>query len=144
MKENLIPLLTLIVISVVLLTVVIGFKKLFKYFVNEEWKQGKFGVPLAVVFGLLYGFTARIGIVTSFMLLMGITLELGKLFLFVDILACSMILSQGPYGLIQIATKSVDTLINMRKLKKRLNEELLIYRSDPVAKVPDIKFIDKS
>ena len=132
MKENMIPFLYLLVIAAVIPIVINGFKKLFKYIVNEEWKRGKFGVPLSIVFGLLYGVTAQIGIVTSLMLLMNVSTKMSTMFVLVDILACSIVLSQGVYGITSLITSFIDMVMKLKELKKKLDDQTNLYPTEEV------------
>lgn len=101
----------LLLVSIIVAQDVEVLKGLKDYIIKKEWKNGKFGVPLAIVIASIAGLTINIGITDSILQAVGINFNLPDAYAYFDLFSTCLLLTRGSGFLI-------DTLEKFKEVKK--------------------------
>ena len=110
-----IKLLVLILVAIIVMQCVEVLKGVKNWFINKDWKKGKYGIPFAVSIGLIAGLTLQIGITSAIMGAMGLEYTFPTYFIYFDIGATCLFLSKGS-GIF------IDTLEKFSQSKKDIEQ----------------------
>lgn len=95
----------LLLVSIIVSQDVEVLKVIKDYFLNKEWKQGKFAVPFAVAVGVVAGVLLNIGITDSLIRFFQIDFILPTKFMYFDIASSCLLLTRGSGALIDVLEK---------------------------------------
>lgn len=100
----------LLLVAVVVYQDVEVLKKIKDYFLLQDWKVGKFGIPISVAVAAWAGITLNIGIVSAILDFVQMPVILPSAFYYFDIFSSCLLLSQG-------ASFIVDTLEKFKEVR---------------------------